>query len=127
MQCVLVTPEATLLDSQAEFVALTLFDGEIGIGPGHAPLIGRLGCGEMRIRQADKQRRFYIEGGFVEVCNDVVSVLTGRAVEAEKIDAAEAERLLAEALHLSPRTPEQFAQRDRTAAQARAMLRVARG
>lgn len=127
MQCVLVTPEATLLEAEADFVALTLFDGEIGIGPGHAPLIGRLGCGEMRIRQADKQRRFYIEGGFVEVCNDVVSVLTGRAVEAEKIDSAEAERLLAEAQHLSPRTPEQFAQRDRTAAQARAMLRVARG
>lgn len=126
MQCVLVTPEATVLDSQAEFVALTLFDGEIGIAPGHAPMIGRLGCGEMRIQQGERLRRFYIEGGFVEVCDDVVSVLTGRAIEAEKIDPAEAERLLDEAQHMSPRTAEQFAQRDRAAAQARAQLRAAR-
>jgi len=125
MQCVLVTPEATLLEAEADFVALTLFDGELGIAPGHAPLIGRLGCGEMRIRQGDKQQRFYIEGGFVEVCDDVVSVLTGRAVAAEKIDRAEAERLLDEARRMSPRTPEQFAQRDRAAAQARALLRTA--
>jgi len=125
MQCVLVTPEATLLEAEADFVALTLFDGELGIAPGHAPLIGRLGCGEMRIRQGDKQQRFYIEGGFVEVCDDVVSVLTGRAVAAEKIDRAEAERLLDEAHRMSPRTAEQFAQRDRAAAQARALLRTA--
>ncbi len=126
MQCLLVTPEVTLLEAEADFVALTLFDGELGIAPGHAPLIGRLGCGEMRIRQGDKQRRFHIEGGFVEVCDDVVSVLTGRAVDAEKIDPAEAERLLDEARHMSPRTAEQFAQRDRAAAQARAQLRAAR-
>jgi len=126
MQCVLVTPESTLLEAEADFVALTLFDGELGIGPGHAPLIGRLGCGEMRIRQGDKQQRFYIDGGFVEVCDDVVSVLTGRAVAAEKIDRAAAERLLDEARRMSPRTPEQFAQRDRAAAQARAQLRTAR-
>lgn len=126
MQCVLVTPESTLLEAEADFVALMLFDGELGIAPGHAPLIGRLGCGEMRIRQGDQQRRFYIEGGFVEVCDDVVSVLTGRAVEAEKIDPAEAERLLDEAHHMSPRTAEQFAQRDRTAKKARAQLRIAR-
>lgn len=126
MQCVLVTPESTLLEAEADFVALTLFDGELGIAPGHAPLIGRLGCGEMRIRQGDKQRRFYIEGGFVEVCDNVVSVLTGRAVDADKIDPVEAERLLDEAQHMSPRTAEQFALRDRAAAQARAQLRAAR-
>ncbi len=48
LQCIVVTPERTVFDQPAEFVALTLFDGEIGIAPGHAPLIGRLGCGEMR-------------------------------------------------------------------------------
>ena len=46
LQCIVVTPERTLYDRPADFVALTLFDGEIGIAPGHTPLIGRLGCGE---------------------------------------------------------------------------------
>ena len=49
LQCIVVTPEATVLDRQAEFVALPLYDGEIGIGRGHSPLIGRLGYGEMRL------------------------------------------------------------------------------
>ena len=43
MQCIVVTPERTLYDRPADFVALCLFDGEIGIAPGHTPMIGRLG------------------------------------------------------------------------------------
>ena len=51
MQCIVVTPERTIYDQPAQFVALTLYDGEIGVAPGHTPLIGRLGYGEMRIRR----------------------------------------------------------------------------
>ena len=76
LQCIVVTPERTVYDQPAEFVALTLFDGEIGIAPGHAPMIGRLGYGEMRIGREAGSRRYYVEGGFVEVLGDVVSVLT---------------------------------------------------
>ena len=63
LQCVVVTPEATVIDTPAEFVALPLYDGEVGIAPGRSPLIGRLGYGELRIRQtgtkvdADVRRR----------------------------------------------------------------------
>ncbi len=49
VECIVVTPEETALQTPAQFVALPLFDGEIGIAPGRAPLIGRLGHGEMRI------------------------------------------------------------------------------
>ena len=83
MQCILVTPERTVRDEEADFVALTLFDGEIGIGPGHTPMIGRLGYGEMRIVRDKQTVRYYVEGGFVEVAEDVVSVLAGRAVPAD--------------------------------------------
>ena len=75
-------------DRPADFVALTLFDGEIGIAPGHTPLIGRLGYGEMRIRREERTDRYYVEGGFVEVLGDVVTVLTPRAVPASEIDPA---------------------------------------
>ena len=46
LNCVVVTPEETALEQTASFIVLPLFDGEIGIGPGHSPLIGRLGFGE---------------------------------------------------------------------------------
>ena len=68
--CIVVTPEQTVCEKPADFVAATLFDGEIGIGPGHTPLIGRLGFGELRIRRGDQTDRFYIEGGFIEVVNE---------------------------------------------------------
>ena len=86
MQCIVVTPERTLYDQPADFIAVTLFDGEIGIAPSHVPMIGRLGWGEMRIRQGGRMDRYYVEGGFVEVLDDVVSVLTQRAIAASKID-----------------------------------------
>ncbi len=43
IQCVVVTPEKTLFDEAVHFVALPLYDGELGVLPGRAPLIGRLG------------------------------------------------------------------------------------
>jgi hypothetical protein len=61
MQCIIVTPERTVFDRPAEFVALTLFDGELGVAPGHAPMIGRLGFGEMRIRSRERFMRILDE------------------------------------------------------------------
>jgi len=126
LQCIVVTPERTLFDQPAEFVALALFDGEIGIAPGHTPLVGRLGCGEMRIRREGQTDRYYVEGGFVEVQGDVVSVLTQRAVPAAEIDEAVAQEQLASARSRAAATPEAVAVRDRVVEQSRAQLRVAR-
>ncbi len=126
LQCIVVTPERTLYDQPADFVALTLFDGEIGIAQGHTPMIGRLGCGEMRIRYKGRTDRYYVEGGFVEVLGDVVSVLTRRAVLAAEIDAAVAQEQLFSAQSRAAPTPEAVAVRDRALEQSRAQLRVAR-
>ena len=125
IQCIVVTPERTLYDQPAEFVALTLYDGEIGIAAGHTPMIGRLGYGEMRVRREGEQTdRYYIEGGFVEVLDDVVSVLTQRAVPAGEIDAAVAREQLLSAQSRRAATPEAAAVRDRIVAQSRAQLHI---
>jgi F-type H+-transporting ATPase subunit epsilon len=126
MQCIVVTPERTVCDALATFVSLTLFDGEIGIAPGHTPLIGRLGYGELRIQSPERLLRYYVEGGFVEVLGDVVTVLTNRAVPAEQIDAAVAQEQLTSAQTRPAHTPEAMTVRDRAVDQSRAQLRVAR-
>ena len=126
LHCIVVTPEQTALDQDAEFVALPLFDGEIGIGPNHSPLIGRLGYGEMRIKSGGTTKTLYVDGGFVEVAGNIVSVLTNRAVPATKVDGAAAEVQLANAVRHPASTAEQFEIRDRQIAQARAQLRIAR-
>jgi F-type H+-transporting ATPase subunit epsilon len=126
LQLVVVTPEATVLEETAQFVALPLYDGEIGIAPLHSPMIGRLGYGEMRVKHGDRVSRFYVDGGFVQVVDDVVSVLTSRAVAASSVDAGVAGDQLAEARRRPANTPELMDLRDRAEMQARAQLRVAR-
>src|SRR5438552_17488795 len=97
LQCMVVTPERAVVDEQADFVALPLYDGEIGILPGRAPLVGRLGYGELRLRRAGRTRRFYVDGGFVQVRDDVVTLLTSLALGADEIRADQAERALHDA------------------------------
>jgi F-type H+-transporting ATPase subunit epsilon len=126
MQCILVTPERTVRDQPAEFVAVTLYDGEIGIAPDHAPLLGRVGYGEMRILQAGRTERYYVEGGFLEVLDNVVTVLTPRVVPAHEIDPAVAREQLLSALGKPASTAELQAQRSRAVALSRAQLQVAR-
>ena len=125
LRCVIVTPETTVLDAPADFVALPLYDGELGVMQGHSPLVGRLGYGELRIRTGHDTSRFYVDGGFAQVADNVVSVLTNRSVPAEKIDKEAALERLATATRGTAAGPEQMAIRDRTIAQARAQLRVA--
>ncbi len=125
LQCLIVTPEKTVLDQQAEFVALPLYDGEIGIAPDHTPMIGRLGAGEMRIRTGDATSRFYVEGGFIEVLGNVVTVLTSRAMPSGELEADVATEQLSAAQRRPAHTPEEFAQRDRLANQYRAQVRTA--
>jgi F-type H+-transporting ATPase subunit epsilon len=126
LKCIVVTPEQTVRETTADFIAVTLFDGEIGIGPGHTPLIGRLGCGEMRIRRGKETQAFYVEGGFVEVVDNVVSLLTGRAIPADKIDETAAQQQMETARNQAARTPELMAACELSLAQGRAQLRVAR-
>src|SRR5205085_7199902 len=80
LECIVVTPEATALQTPAQFVALPLFDGELGVLPGHSPFIGRLGFGELRVVENGKTFRLYVDGGFVQVAGGVVSVLTNNAI-----------------------------------------------
>lgn len=125
LTCVVVTPETTALDEAAEFVAVPLYDGELGILPGRAPLIGRLGYGELRIRNAGKESRYYIDGGFVQVADNVISILTNKAVPAERINTTVANDQLQAAMEKPIPTKESEVAREKLVQQARAQLRVA--
>ena len=124
LNCIVVTPEETSLEETVDFVALPLFDGEIGIGAGHSQLIGRLGYGEMRLKSSQGTRKFYLDGGFVQVADNVVSILTSRAIPAADVDSTAAAELLKTARGLPSNTPELMAIRDRQISQARAQIRL---
>lgn len=126
LTCIVVTPERTALEQSADFVALTLYDGEIGIAPGHAPMIGRVGYGEMRLRHDGQTDHYYLDGGFVQVVNNTVTVLTDRAIPVAKLDAATAQSQLEDAQKMPANSAELLEVRDRKIEQSRAQLQVLR-
>ena len=86
LRCVVVTPERALLDEAVDFVAIPMYDGELGVLPDRAPLIGKLGFGELRIEKDGKTSRYFIDGGFAQIRDNVVTLLTSRAQPASELN-----------------------------------------
>jgi len=103
IQVEVVSAEESIFSGQAKFVALPGEAGELGILPGHVPLITRIKPGYVRVTMADGEHlEFYVSGGILEVQPQLVSVLADTAVRASDLDEAkaklakeEAERALA--------------------------------
>ncbi len=124
LECVVVTPERTELKTSADMIVVPMFDGQLGILKGKSPLVGRLGYGYLTIHNGSKVDNYYIGGGFVQVNNEGVFVLTDRLTKAESLDAAQAAKDLETALAMSGLTPDAVAARDRALASARARVRL---
>ena len=124
LRVVVVTPEQTVLEATTDFVALPLYDGELGVAPKHAPMIGRLGYGELRIGHGGGQR-YYIDGGFVQVVDNVVSVLTNRAIPAARLDEAKIKESVSFLLTQPAAGDDDLVRREKALTQTRAQLRVA--
>ena len=124
LRCVVVTPERTELDREAEYVSLPMFDGELGVMGGRAPLIGRLGFGTLRLQTAAGPERYYVDGGFAHSEGDVINVLTGRSTPIDLIDRDKAHADLDSALAMSGATPEEAQIRDTAVRRARGQLRA---
>jgi F-type H+-transporting ATPase subunit epsilon len=126
LRLVVVTPEATAVETDADFVAVPLYDGELGILPRRGPMIGRLGYGQLRIVQDGRTTSLYVDGGFVQVADDVVTVLTGRAIPVEQLDPEIAAEQLRTVRAKPANSEETLAIRERQIMQSRAQLRLAR-
>ena len=97
LQVRVVTPEMPIFDGEADMVVVPAHDGELGILPKHARLLSSLGIGSLRIQSGSEVSRWFLEGGFVQVRENLVTVLCERALTFESLDADEADRLAAEA------------------------------
>ena len=82
----IVSAEREIFSGQAEMIFAPAVLGEVGIAPGHTPLLTRLGPGEVRLKFAeDKEEAFYISGGMLEVQPRVVTILSDTAERAEDL------------------------------------------
>jgi F-type H+-transporting ATPase subunit epsilon len=76
-----ISPESVLFEGEVDSVVAPAYDGEVGILTGHAPLMALLGGGELRLG-GGAGRRFTVSGGFMQVLNDHVRVVTEKATSA---------------------------------------------
>lgn len=126
LSLVLVTPERTLFDKPVASIRVPLYDGSAGFYPGRAPLVGRLGIGELKLTDAaGSTESYFIDGGFVQVKGSVVSVLTNAATPTSELSRKTAAAKLSEAKSEQSRTDEEYAATARRLEKARKMLALA--
>ena len=77
-----ISPERVLFEGEAASVVAPAFDGEVGILDNHAPMMTLLGKGSLRLGGAGAERKFEIEGGFLQVVENNVRIVTERATAA---------------------------------------------
>ena len=78
----IISPERVLYEGETESLVAPAFDGQVGILTSHAPMMTLLGRGELRLGAGASARRFNVDGGFLQVVDDQVRVVTERAAEA---------------------------------------------
>ncbi|MGH7463210.1 MAG: F0F1 ATP synthase subunit epsilon [Longimicrobiales bacterium] len=79
LQVSVISPERTVFEGTAEQVIAPAWDGAIGILRGHAPMLILLGEGDVHVRGAGQDQRFRIAGGFLQVIDDRVTILSEHA------------------------------------------------
>ncbi|MEH6576197.1 MAG: F0F1 ATP synthase subunit epsilon [Amphritea sp.] len=100
VHCDIVSAEEEIFSGLIEFVSVTGSLGDLGIYPGHAPLLSELKPGPVELKkQGGEQEVFYVSGGFIEVQPHKVSVLADMALRATDINEAAAEEAKKQAEH----------------------------
>jgi F-type H+-transporting ATPase subunit epsilon len=92
----MVAADRSVWSGEATIVIARTVDGDLGVLPGHEPMLAELASGVVLVRTTDgEQVAAAVHGGFISVENDTVSLLAEQAELASEIDVAEAQRVLA--------------------------------
>ena len=126
LRCVVVTPERAVLDQVADLVSLPMSDGELGVLPGRQALIGNLTTGVLRLKSGNQTQRLFVDGGFVQVRGDTITVLTPRAQQGSEIDLDAAEQSLTTSIPKDA-SAKVIKEHHNTILRARAMVHAAKG
>jgi F-type H+-transporting ATPase subunit epsilon len=126
-QCVVVTPEAQVMDESVTQVILPGHDGLLGIMTDRAPMVTKLGTGPLRIDRAGGARSyFFVDGGIAQMKDNKLTILTDTATPAKEIDAESARAEYAEAVARRAVDDKAVADRDHLMERARSKQEVAK-
>lgn len=95
----IVTPEARVYSDTIDSVVIPTIEGEIGVLPGHIPLLTQVEDGELRVTKGSVTHWLAVGGGFAQIDGDTVRVLAEHAITEEKIDETAVEAAMKRAEH----------------------------
>jgi F-type H+-transporting ATPase subunit epsilon len=125
--CVVVTPEQQVLDQQVSQVVFPAHDGQIGILTDRAPLLAKIGVGELKLTPTSgPEKSFFVDGGIAQMKDNKLTVLTTEATPVEELDAETAQAELAEASARKITNEATAAEREHGLKRARAMADLAK-
>jgi len=118
----LVTPSKQVLDEQVTYASVPAWDGQMGMAPRRAAIVMKLGDGPLRLDFAEGGSRwFFIAGGFAQMRNNRLTLLSDEAVGAEDIVAGNAQKDFEQAQQVKAVDDEQVAAKQRRIERARIM------
>ena len=123
-ECSVVTPEQAVLECRATFVAFPAHDGEIGILVNRAPLLCKLGIGRLRVESPDEKHTMFVDGGFAQVVDNRLTILTEQAVRPDQIDREAAAQALTDARAMKITDEDSFIARTKAIQRAQAQLKL---
>lgn len=121
LTCSLITPEQEVFEKEATYVDLPAHDGQMGFQANRAPLLVKLGYGLLTVKSAEGETKMMVGGGFAQMKGDKLAILTDEAKGLDELDAAGADKALAEALALPSGSPTEQERKAREVARARAI------
>lgn len=136
-QCSVITPERKVLECDANFVAFPAHDGEMGVLNRRAPIVCKLGIGVLRVETPDQSRDregatemvkhvLFVDGGFAQVVDNRLTILTQQARKADDLEAAAAGQALIEARAMKITDDASFTARTDAIQRAQIQLKLAK-
>ena len=100
IRCEIVSQDRMVFEGDADIVIVPGTLGEMGILPGHAPLLSALELGVIRVKLGQEEQVFTVTGGFIEVQPDIVTIMADAAENVEEIDVERAQQAMERAERL---------------------------
>ncbi|WP_432800291.1 F0F1 ATP synthase subunit epsilon [Poriferisphaera sp. WC338] len=126
-QCTLVTPAEKLLDEKVVYASIPAHDGQIGVEHLRAPMLVKLGYGQLRLDLADgSSEQYFVGGGFAQVKDDVLTLLTDEAEVANTISASDEQQNLDTLLAKPAMSGFELEQHQKSLDRARARVEIAK-
>ena len=124
-ECSVITPEREVLRCQATSAVFTAHDGQVGVLLNHAPLLTKLGIGTVRVDSPEGNRTLFVDGGFAQVLDNTLTILTQQSRAPSDINGDEAKQALTDARALRITDEPSYHARQDAVRRAQVLIRLA--